>query len=227
MARSLLQQIGTMRDARNAVPEGEFTYIDGCKVTDLIMEEGTVCIQVSIPDTFYYETLSSYVGIPLQNQYQLIQALKDLVVTQTTFNKMKEAWLEVSGKGYGVVTPKEEDIQLEMPELIRHGNKFGVKIKAMAPSVHMIRANIATEIAPIVGNEEQAKDLLSYIEENSSQGTEGILETNIFGKTIKELVDDGIRNKVHKLNEESQMKLQDTIEKVVNDSNGGLVCIII
>ena len=112
------------------------------------------------------------------------------------------------------------------PELIRHGNKFGVKIKSNSPSIHMIRANIETEIAPIVGTQEQAQDLIQYIDE-AKESENGIWETNIFGKTIEQLVEDGIAGKIAMIGEESQVKLQDTMQKIVNDSNGGMVCIII
>ena len=120
-----------------------------------------------------------------------------------------------------------DEIHIEEPEIIKHGNKFGVKIKATAPSIHMINANIETEIAPIVGSEEQASDLIRYINESTEDNPSGIWETNIFGKSIQQLVEEGINNKVNKLNGESQIKLQETIQKVINDSNGGLVCIII
>ncbi|MBO5488568.1 MAG: stage IV sporulation protein A, partial [Eubacterium sp.] len=135
--------------------------------------------------------------------------------------------MQVKSTGYGVIPPAEQDIQIEEPELIRHSNKYGVKIKAICPSLHLIQANIETEIAPIVGTEEQANDLISYIQEQSASNPEGIFDTNIFGKTIRQLVNEGVTSKVNRLNEESQMKLQDTIQKVINDSNGGLVCIII
>ena len=129
-------------------------------------------------------------------------------------------------RGYGVVSPTREEITLNEPEIIRQGNKYGVKIHSQAPSIHLIRANIETEIAPIVGNEQQAKDLIGYIkEEEKSEG--GIWGTNIFGKSIEELIMDGMRNKMAMINDESQTKLQDTMQKIVNDSNGGLVCIII
>ena len=131
----------------------------------------------------------------------------------------------VRGRGYGVVTPEKDEIRLEKPELIRHGNKFGVKIKAISPSIHMIRANIETEIAPIVGSEQQAEDLVRYI--NQADMEEGIWDTNIFGKTVEQLVNDGITTKVSSIGDDSQLKLQDTMQKIVNDSNGGMVCIII
>lgn len=129
-------------------------------------------------------------------------------------------------KGYGVVAPSREEIKLAEPQVIKHGSKFGVKINAECPSIHLIKANIQTEIAPIVGSEQQAKDLIAYIKENSAQ-EEGIWTTNIFGKSIEDIVDDGIRTKIHVITEESQLKLQETLQKIINDSNGGLICIII
>ncbi len=110
---------------------------------------------------------------------------------------------------------------------MKHGSKYGVKIKANAPSIHLIRAEIMTEVAPIVGSEEQAKDLITYINDNAKVNPEGIWETNIFGKSIRQLVDDGINSKINKLTDESQLKLQETMQKIINDSNGGLICIII
>ena len=129
-------------------------------------------------------------------------------------------------KGYGVVTPEKGEITLNQPELIKHGSKFGVKIKAVSPSIHMIRANIETEIAPIVGTQEQADDLIKYINQ-ADNSDQGIWDTNIFGKTVEQLVGEGITSKVASIGEESQVKLQDTMQKIVNDSNGGMVCIII
>ena len=121
---------------------------------------------------------------------------------------------------------KTRDINMEEPQLMKHGNKFGVRMKASSPSVHMIRANIETEIAPIVGSEEQAKDLISYIKAGKTEDG-GVWNTNIFGKTVGELMEDGIRTKINRMDDECQLKLQDTMQKVVNDNNGGLVCIIL
>ncbi len=125
-----------------------------------------------------------------------------------------------------MVSPKKEEITLDEPTIIKQGNKYGVKIHSQAPSIHLIRANIETEIAPIVGNEQQAQDLIDYIK-TMSDTEEGIWGTNIFGKSVEDLVTDGMRNKMLSINDESQGKLQDTMQKIVNDSNGGMVCIII
>ena len=140
--------------------------------------------------------------------------------------KVQAALEAVRGTGYGVVVPNLDEIEIAQPEVIRQGNKYGVKIKSKSPSIHMIKADITTEVAPIVGTKEQADDLIEYI--NNSKNDDGdIWNVNVFGKTIWNLVDDGISSKSEKINDASKQKLQDTMEKIVNDSNGGMVCIII
>ena len=165
------------------------------------------------------------VGETITDEYQLISKLKSFAAMKHEYAKVLDAVNMVRIKVYGVVTPDKDEIMLEKPELIKHGNKFGVKIKASSPSIHMIRANIETEIAPIVGTQEQANDLIGFI--NQADMESGIWNTNIFGKTVEQLVNDGITAKVAVIGEESQLKLQDTMQKIVNDSNGGMVCIII
>ena len=151
----------------------------------------------------------------------------ELAKKKKEYEEVGEALAAVKLRGYGVVTPTKEEIVLEEPQIVKHGSKYGVKIKASAPSIHMIRANISTEIAPIVGEEYQAKDLMDYIEQGSNQPGESMWDVNIFGKTLEQLVGDGMQTKALKMTDESQQKLQDTMEKIINESNGGLVCIII
>ena len=170
--------------------------------------------------------MSEMTGIPIASEYELIAMVKEMAERKDAYGKVADAFAAVQMKGYGVVNPQLSDIHMEEPVLIRHGNKFGVKMKAVSPSVHMIRANIETEIAPIVGSEEQANDLIEYIK-TAQQSKEGVWETNIFGKTIGELMEDGIRNKISMMDDECQLKLQDTMQKIVNDNSGGMVCIII
>ena len=170
--------------------------------------------------------LSEMTNMKIQNEYELLRAMKEMSALQEEYANVKDAMDSVRAKGYGVVSPKKEEISLTDPEIIKQGSKYGVKIHSEAPSIHMIRANIETEIAPIVGTEQQAEDLIRYIQESGDRG-ESIWETNIFGKSIEQLVQDGIRNKIAAIGEESQAKLQDTMQKIVNDTRGGLVCIII
>ena len=163
-------------------------------------------------------------GIEMESEYELIHTMQELVHMKEEYVKVQAALEAVRGTGYGVVVPNLDEIEIAQPEVIRQGNKYGVKIKSKSPSIHMIKANIETEIAPIVGTEQQAKDLIQYIDEGSQRG-ESIWETNIFGKSIEQLVQDGIRSKIAAISEESQVKLQDTMQKIVNDSKGGLVCL--
>ena len=226
-AKAMLAQINQIRDVTGLNWQAEGKAIRDVQIRKIDTRNGEVSVHVEFDDQYYYDIISELAGVTIENEYQMIQMLKELAGKQSEFEKISVACDEVRARGYGVVAPSKEEITLEEPEIIRHGNKYGIKIKAVSPSIHMIKANIETEIAPIVGSEEQAKDLLTYIEENGKDNPEGIWNTNIFGKTIRQLVDDGISGKVNKLTEESQMKLQETIQKVVNDSNGGLVCIII
>ncbi len=225
--REMLMGMKTMKDVTKEKLELEADYIKGIYIQDKQLQNGQVDLSVEFEENYYYEILSDMIGTPIQGEFELIATLRDLAGKREEYEAIGVACEQVKGKGYGIVTPTMEEIEIAEPELIKHGNKYGVKIKAVCPSLHLIQANIETEIAPIVGSEEQARDLIEYIESNSKENPDGIFDTNIFGKTIRQLVDDGIMNKVNRLNEESQVKLQDTIQKVVNDSNGGLVCIII
>ena len=155
-----------------------------------------------------------------------MKILKSLTGKKSEYDRVLQAIDSVRNCGYGVVLPDRNEMQLDTPVLIRQGNKFGVRLKAVSPTVHMIRADIETEIAPIVGSEEQASDLISYIEERSDKD-DGMMEINIFGKSIEQLVEEGINAKISNLSGESQAKLQNSMKKIVNDSNGGMICIII
>ena len=190
------------------------------------LSTGKVRIRVDMDEVWYYTILSEMTGVEISDEYELIHTMQELAKMKEEYVKVQGAISSVRGNGYGVVTPNQSEIKLEEPVVIKQGSKYGVKIKSVSPSIHMIRANIETEIAPIVGSEEQAKDLISYIK-GSEERKESIWQTNIFGKSIEELVEDGIHTKLVQIGEESQVKLQDTMQKIVNDSKGGMVCIII
>jgi len=224
--REIMQHLSEIKDAIGEINCSESKYIECVKMEQIEMDTGCVKVKIQIPECFYYEMLSDMTGIDISSEYELIRTMKEMSVMKQEYDEVKDAMESVKMKGYGVVSPKKEEIILDEPTIIKQGNKYGVKIHSEAPSIHMIRANIETEIAPIVGNEQQANDLVRYIKENSE--TEGgIWATNIFGKSIEDLVTDGMRNKIMTINDESQVKLQDTMQKIVNDSNGGMVCIII
>ena len=231
--KDLLEQVRSvmtdLEDVRSIVAKEmntDSSYIKDMTVEQIEMDTGKVRIQIRYEQSYYYEVLSELTGTQIKGEYELISTVKELASMREELSSLKDAFTNVKMKGYGVVTPSKEDIRLEEPVIIKQGSKFGVKIRSEAPSIHMIRANIETEIAPIVGSEKQAQDLADYIKKES-ETPEGVWGTNIFGKTVEELVMDGMKNKIAMIGDESQMKLQDSMQKIVNDTNGGLVCIII
>lgn len=224
--KAVMGQFKDIRSAANRAVQTESPYIENMNVEKIEMDTGRVIMKISFARQFYYEVLSELTGIDIKGEYELIAAMKELSAMKDEYTQIKDAFGDVKMKGYGVVSPKREEITLDEPQIIKQGNKYGVKIHSEAPSIHMIRANIETEIAPIVGSEKQAQDLVEYIKAES-ETPQGVWGTNIFGKSVEELVMDGMRNKITVINDESQVKLQDTMQKIVNDSNGGLVCIII
>ena len=224
--KDIMKQYGCIRDVKNAPVTLDGPYIKKCKMDSIDMSDGCIKIWLEVDDAYYYEMLSDMVGETIDNEYHLLSVLREMARMKKEYVKVLHAVNSVRQKGYGVVTPERSEIRLDKPEITKHGSKFGVKIHAESPSIHMIRANIETEISPIVGSEEQAQDLIRFISD-SSQSEEGIWETNIFGKSVEQLVNDGITSKLTMIGEESQLKLQETMQKIVNDSNGGMVCIII
>ena len=207
------------------MPLPESKYISKIKYDNFDFNEGRQKINIYVDDKYYYENLSELTGEKINDEYELITMIRSLSAMKKKYGRYIEAADASMMKGYGVVMPDRTEITLSEPEVIKTGNKFGVKIKAQSPSVHMIRVNIGTEISPIVGSEEQANDLIKYINESSADG--GVWDTSIFGKSVGQLVEDGIHSKIQMINDDCQVKLQDTMQKVVNENSGGLVCLII
>ena len=226
-ARNILTNVDQMKDMKE-----EILRADGnSRVSDIVvrkteMADGTVSVEILMDYDCYYEVISEYTGIPVKDEYVLFHTLAKLSDMQGEYEKVKLALSQVRAKGYGIVMPDKSEIVLSEPELIKHGNKFGVKIHAQAPSINLIKAQIETEIAPIVGSEQQANDLISYIKNNEAT-EDGVWETNIFGKSVEQIVTDGMQTKISQMTEDCQSKLQDTLQKIINDSNGGMICIII
>ena len=203
----------------------ENSHVKNYKCDNINMADGSINISIDIHSNFYYQMLSDMMGTEISNEYDFITELKMMSDNKKYCSNVMGALEQVNLNGYGLVMPEKNNIQLGSPEVIKTGGKFGVRITANAPSINMIKANITTEIMPLVGSKEQADDLITYISDNSDG--EDMWGVNIFGKTIEQLVDDGLNNKVSKIGAESQNKLQNTMEKIVNDGNGGMVCIII
>ena len=215
-AREVMGRIGEIRDAMEIRKPEQSTYINAVNVTGVSMDTGEISVEIKVEDGCYYEMLSDLTGTQISGEYDLIHTVRNLAMLQKEYESVKDALASVKMKGYGVVSATREEIRLDDPVVIRQGNKYGVKIRSEAPSIHMIRANIETEIAPIVGSEQQAKDLVNYINE-AAKSPDGVWGTNIFGKSIEELVMDGVRNKIAMIGDESQAKLQDTMQKTATE----------
>ena len=215
-----------MKDAGPENITAELEEVESLKLDRKDLSQGTVSLQVEMKPSLYYQIISEYTGIPVTGEYQLMRTLKDFSQLRDSYAKVRDAMDAVRYKGYGVVIPERDEIVLDEPSVIKHGNKYGVKMRAEAPSIHLMKSVIETEIAPIVGSEQQAQDLLQYIRSQAAVEN-GIWETNIFGKSIEQIVEDGIQAKVAQMTDECQQKLQEALQKVINDSNGGMICIII
>lgn len=225
-AKMVLKEMDGMKNVYQ-LPAPESEFISEVAISNLNLKNGTINLNISIPETYYYEMLSNLMGAPVENEYDFLTMLKEVADKRREYDHVASAMSSVKMKGYGLVMPEKENIKLEEPELIKHGTKYGIKIKANAPSLHFIKANVSTEIAPIVGTEEQAKDFLANMKEQLKTSPEALWKINIFGKTVEQMVEEGLISKSNKINDDSQIRLQDTMEKIINDSNGGMVFIII
>ena len=226
-AKTVMESVNQMRDITDDLMNpSDFDENLKIRSVRLNMDDGTVDLDVCADEDVYYQVISEHTGLPVEDEYELFRLLSQMSELQKEYEKVRNALQAVRAKGYGIVMPDKTEIVLQEPELIKHGNKYGVKIHAQAPSINLIKAHVETEIAPIVGSEQQAKDLIAYIKNNESS-EDGVWETNIFGKSVEQIVEDGMQAKISQMTEECQSKLQDTLQKIINDSNGGMICIII
>lgn len=225
-AFEVMEPVSCIRDIKKNFPQITGEYLEGISVADINMSDGKIRLEIQMKPNIYYDVLSELTGTSISNEYELIHMIRELSAKKNEFDKVGNALSEVGASGFGVVTPVKEEIVLEEPEVIKNGSKYGVKIKAQVPSINMIKTNINVEIAPIVGTKNQADDLIAYIKENAQDNSQGIWETNIFGKTIQQIVEDGIYEKTHNITPESMEKISSTLEKVMNE-NSGLVCLIV
>ncbi len=200
---------------------------DGVTLEQLELGSGNASINIDTAPGLFHQVLEEYAGEPIEGDHTVLKLMKRFSNSHRQWNKFEEAMEEVYNNGYGVVTPRIDEMYLEEPELIKQGGRFGVKLKASAPSYHVIRCNIATEITPLIGSEKQCEELMRYMLDEFEDDPQKIWNTNIFGKSLHELVSEGISSKVCSMPENAQEKLQETVQRIVNDSGGGLICIII
>lgn len=196
-------------------------------VNEIRLGEGTVNVSINLYDELFYKVLTEISGVEINNEGDLFSTITTLAETKKEYDKIANALEEVKATGYGIVTPSIDELILDEPEIIKQGTRFGVKLRARAPSIHLIKAEIETEVSPIVGSEKQSEELVNYLLSNFEDDPTKIWESNIFGRSLHELVNEGLQTKLAKMPVDAQAKLQETLERIVNEGSGGLICIIL
>lgn len=226
--RDAFKGVQKIREAREAFNKfSNYDFIKKTYINEINAGDGSILADISTSDGLFYRVLSEASGLQIEGEHKLIGLIKDLARVKKEYERVEYALHEVQVKGYGIVTPQMEEMTLDEPEIIRQGNRFGVKLRASAPSIHMIRADIETEIAPLVGTEKQSEELVSYLLKEFENDPRKIWQSNIFGKSLHELVSEGLHNKLNRMPEDAQLKLQETLQRIINEGSGGLICIIL
>lgn len=202
-------------------------YIKEWKVNALNMADGTAEVALVPADGLYYRIMSELTGFSITDEGDLIALMRELSETKRAYDKVAGALKDVSETGYGIVMPDANELTLQEPEIIKQSGSYGVKLRASAQSIHMIRAGIETEINPIVGTEQQSEELIRYMLKEFEENPQKIWESNMFGKSLYELVNEGLHTKLAHMPEESRKKLSETLERIINEGSGGLICIIL
>lgn len=196
-------------------------------VGNIKMGEGCILFDVKPKQQLFYKVLSNQCGTKIEDDYHLVRYIRELAHAKTEYDKIAEALEQVNQNGYGIVTPKLEDMTLESPQIVKTGNRFGVKLKAIAPSLHIMKVDVETEVSPLVGTEEQSKDLVKYFQEELETNPDAVWQTNMFGKSLHGLVSDGINSKITTMPVEAQRKMRKTLGRIVNEGKGGIICILL
>ena len=196
-------------------------------VNEINLGRGSVSINVTIKENLFYKILGETTGIHLESESDLLPVLVELSNIKKKYSRIEAALAEVDATGYGIVMPDITELSLEEPMIIKQGGKYGVKLKASAPSIHLMKANINTIVSPIVGSERQSEDLVMYLMQEFEENPTKIWESNIFGKSLHELVNEGLHSKLLKMPVEARIKIQETLERVINEGCSGLICFIL
>ncbi len=196
-------------------------------VNQIDLGQGSAAVEIHSDRELFYKVLEELSGFTVSGDHHLLKMMKELSVAKREYDKLADALQKVKESGYGIVQPILTELTLAEPELIRHGSRFGVKLKASAPSIHLIKVDIMTEISPIVGTEKQGEEFVRYLTEEFEKDPSRIWETDFFGKSMHDLLKEGIQSKLTRMPENAQEKLQETLTKIINEGSGGLICIIL
>ncbi|MBQ1242345.1 MAG: stage IV sporulation protein A [Oscillospiraceae bacterium] len=220
-----LRCIREVAAAVNALRECE--GVSDARVSAIRPGSGIAAAELQLPRELFYETLSAQSGFAVKDDGDLFSLLTELSTVKTEYDKVAEALKEAKTSGYGIVVPTVEELSLEEPEIMKQGGRYGVRLKASAPSIHMIRADIETTVAPIVGNEKQSEDMVNYLLQEFEGDTGKIWQSNIFGRSFHEIVSEDLHAKLKRMPDDARGKLRETLERIINEGSGGLICIIL
>ena len=206
---------------------GGFENISEARVTGIQLGSGVAGAELQLPRSLFYKTISEQSGFSIGDDGDLMSLLTELSSVKTEYDKVSGAIRDARETGYGIVVPGVEELNLEEPEIMKQGGRYGVRLKASAPSIHMIRADIETTVSPIVGNEKQSEDMVNYLLQEFEGDTSKIWQSNIFGRSFHEIVNEDLQAKLKHMPEDARKKLQETLERIINEGSGGLICIIL
>ncbi len=222
------EKVSCVRDTKNMADEiGNCPEIMLSSISSMDLGKGSINISVTLDSGLFYEVLGETTGIDIKNESDLMPLLMELNKIKNEYERIRPALEEVEATGYGIVMPSMEELSLEEPQIIKQGGKYGVKLKASAPSIHLMKAEINTTVSPIVGTEKQSEELVMYLLQEFEENPTKIWQSNIFGKSLHELVNEGLHSKLYKMPVDARMKLQETLERVINEGCSGLICFIL
>lgn len=220
--------VSKMRDISAAINKiSEIENVSASRADGINLGTGNVRLNVELNSDVFYKIIEEQTGLSVRDEADLMPTLLNLAKIKTEYERLDGALNQVRQTGYGIVMPSINELTLEEPEIVKHGGKFGVKLKASAPSIHMIRADIETEVSPIVGSEKQSEELVHYLLSEFDTEPGRIWESNIFGKSLHELVSEGLNNKLNRMPDDARDKIRETLSKIINEGSGGLICIIL
>lgn len=221
---------GTMKlkDCSEAVKKiCEHEKVSSAKISRSDMGSGTISAEIQLPRALYYKTISEQTGIEINNDGDLISTLAEMSEIKTDYDKLRSALEDVRAKGYGVVRPDSSQMRLEEPQIVRQGGKYSVRLKAHAPAIHMMMTNIETEVTPAIGGETASEDIINFLLQGFDGDVNRIWESNIFGKSLYDIAEEGLASKIDALPENAKRKLQTTLQRIINEGSGGLICILL
>lgn len=220
-----VKRIGDIKSALLKIDENEF--ISDYSISNIDLGTGSARIALSFSDELYYSVLSELTGFDIKNEPELISLLQELSDMKSQYERVSAALKMTDEKGYGIVMPTKDELKLEEPQIIKQNGGYGVKLSASAESIHLIRANIKTEINPIVGTEQQSEEMVKYMLKEFDADPQKLWNSNMFGKTLYELINDGLYSKLEHMPDESRLKLAETLERIINEGSNGLICILL